>query len=297
MRWKKEHREEFSKNKCISVDAYSKAEENNNDRVVKVFVLFIISFFCFMSKNFAETDLPADKRLPRYAGKWYEQNSTALNHELGKYLESAGLALAEQPIEEGFPGNEPASNNILAAVMPHASYQYSGRTAAFAYEKLKGIKVQRIFLLGPSHYVPIKGGALPDQPIFATPLGDLSVDQEVIKELSHFPHFKIMSEVHVHEHSLEMQLPLIVKTFGHVKLVPIAIGSLSDEGDMRLMGNVLRRFLHDGDLVIVSSDFTHYGPRYEYQPFVENIPQNVRALDEEAFHCLAEPDLSTFCKI
>ncbi len=92
-----------------------------------------------------------------------------------------------------------------------------------------------------------------------------------------------MPEVHKKEHSLELQLPLIYKTFGTVELVPVVIGQLEDEIEVRLLGGVLKRFLREGDVVVVSSDFCHVGPRYQYQPFKDNIKGNVFVLDKEAY--------------
>jgi AmmeMemoRadiSam system protein B/AmmeMemoRadiSam system protein A len=249
----------------------------------------------FMTDSFGETNYSLEgKRQPHFAGVWYEANPEQLNTQLTEYLKNADNELAQHPVDQSFAGNEPPTQNIVAAIVPHAAYYYSGQTAAFAYDKLKGLKVDRIFLLGPSHYSAFRGCALPTDSVFATPLGDLQVDQGVIEELCHFPSFKQMPEVHAQEHSLELQLPLIRKTFGDIKIVPITIGNLSDESDIRLVGRVLRRYIRKGDLVIVSSDFTHYGPRYDFQPFKENIPQNIRKLDEDAFKCLLQPDLKAF---
>jgi AmmeMemoRadiSam system protein B/AmmeMemoRadiSam system protein A len=248
-----------------------------------------------MTKSFGETNYSLEgKRPPHFAGVWYEANPEQLNTQLSEYLKNADNEMAVHPVEQTFADNQPCTQNIVAAIVPHAAYYYSGQTAAFAYEKLNGIRVDRIFLLGPSHYTAFRGCALPTDSVFATPLGDLQVDQEVIKELCHFPSFKQMPEVHSQEHSLELQLPLIRKIFGDVKIVPITVGNLSDESEIRQVGRILKRYIHNGDLVIVSSDFTHYGPRYDFQPFKDNIPQNIRKLDEDAFKCLGQPDLKAF---
>jgi hypothetical protein len=192
---------------------------------------------------------------------------------------------------------------ILAIIVPHAGYLFSGQTAAFSYECASKHKVKRVFLLGPSHYAGFRGAALPSERAFATPLGDLQVDRNVIEELrtarvedgqQTFPGFEIMPEVHRREHSLEMQLPFIKESFGDVKIVPIIVGILSEDNEIEQMGQVLRRQLTPDDLVIVSSDFTHYGPRYQYEPFKTNIRESVKHLDEEAFACLNGLDVPKF---
>jgi AmmeMemoRadiSam system protein B/AmmeMemoRadiSam system protein A len=236
----------------------------------------------------------SQKRQASFAGTWYEADSTKLRAQICSFLANAQAAMLKKPIEPGFNHNFEPGSPVLAIVSPHAGYMFSGSTAAFAYEQAKRQKPKRIFLMGPSHYVGFDGAVLPTETLFATPLGDLSVDKDVVEELSDFPLFRKSSQVHTREHSLEMQLPFIRETFGDVKIVPIIIGSLPDEMDVQLMGQILRRYLRSGDLIVVSSDFTHYGPRYEYEPFLSDWKENVRKLDSEAFEHLSRRDLTGF---
>ena len=129
---------------------------------------------------------------------------------------------------------------------------------------------------------------------FVTPLGDLPVDTKTINELKDFPLFHLAPDIHRQEHSLEMQLPFIKQAFGSVALVPIIVGTLRSEQEMLLTGRILSRYLTDGDIVLVSSDFTHYGPRYDFVPFIEDAPKYVRELDEGAFEQLKNCDLRGF---
>jgi hypothetical protein len=171
---------------------------------------------------------------------------------------------------------------------------FSGQTAAFAYQEARLQKPKRIFLFGPSHYVGFEGAMLPTETAFSTPLGDLQVDVAVINELKELPLFRVSSEVHKREHSLEMQLPLIKETFGDVQIVPIIVGNLGDETEVAMIGAMVKRFLRSGDLIVVSSDFTHFGPRYDFEPFHTNLKENIRKLDSEAFHHLNQADLRGF---
>ena len=104
--------------------------------------------------------------------------------------------------------------------------------------------------------------------------------------------------MHKREHSLELQLPFIKQTFDDALIVPIIVGQLEDAGEIRLAAQMIRRYVEEGDLVIVSSDFTHYGPRYQYEPFkgtaTKDLPQEIKDLDESAFKSLAKADLDAF---
>lgn len=236
----------------------------------------------------------SQKRHAAFAGTWYEADAKKLRAQLSTFLSRAKETLKQKPIESDFTCNFEPSSPLLAIVSPHAGYMFSGQTAAFAYEQAKQQKPKRIFLLGPSHYVGFDGAVLPTENSFATPLGDLQIDTDVVQELSDFPLFRQSSEVHRKEHSLEMQLPFIRETFGEVKIVPIIVGTLSDEMDVQLMAQILRRYLRQDDLIVVSSDFTHFGPRYDYEPFHSDLKDNLRKLDGEAFEHLSNHDLPGF---
>lgn len=224
-------------------------------------------------------------RRAQYAGSWYEEDPAKLSSELSAFLTKASSSLST--------GTTNGDARTMAIISPHAGYMFSGSTAAFSYQSARLHPVKRVFLLGPSHHVALKGVALPQAVSFATPLGNLSVDKEIIEELTAYPLFTIQPEVHRVEHSLELQLPFVVQTFGtNVKIVPLVIGYLNDETEIRLIAEIVRGFLTEDDIVVVSSDFTHYGPRYDYQPFKTDVRANIAKLDREAFEHLSKLDLN-----
>jgi MEMO1 family protein len=235
-------------------------------------------------------------RHPMYAGSWYEADEEKLRAQLESMLKKAQPVVDAQAAGKLTQANPPLSRPVMAIVVPHAGYSFSGQGAAYSYKALEGQPVKRVFLLGPSHHVPFQGAALPSAVTFQTPLGDLDVDIEVVNQLKDYPQFKRMPDVHKVEHSLEMQLPFIKQTFGDVKIVPICVGLLADDTEMRLMAEILKGYIRTGDLVVVSSDFTHYGPRYDYMPFKDNVKENIRKLDSKAFEHLSNVDLNAFVK-
>lgn len=221
----------------------------------------------------------------QFAGSWYEADSGKLSAQLNDYLLQASKELKQ----EQTPTN--SQSTLLAIVAPHAGYAFSGKTAAYSYQEAKSYHPKRIFLMGPSHYSKLRGVALPLSISYETPLGNLDVDKEVVSELKAYPSFSIQPEVHRNEHSLEMQLPFIRQTFGDVKIVPLIVGELSDQSEVRLVAEELKGFVRKDDLIVVSSDFTHYGPRYDYVPFKDNVPANIEKLDKEAFGYLSRLDV------
>jgi MEMO1 family protein len=67
-----------------------------------------------------------------------------------------------------------------ALIAPHAGYVYSGRVAGAAFAKLRasGQTITRVVLIGPAHYVDLKGIAAPRVDAFETPLSRVPVDTE-----------------------------------------------------------------------------------------------------------------------
>lgn len=224
-----------------------------------------------------------DTRRSQYAGTWYESDPEKLCMQLNSYLNQAARDLETTAVKQ--------PETTLAIVCPHAGYAYSGRTAAYSYQSARRTKPLRIILLGPSHHIALRGVALPSAVSFETPFGELTVDQEMIGELKAYPIFTMQPEVHRVEHSLELQLPFIKQTFGDVKIVPLVIGQLNDEPEIRLVAEILKGYVQQDDLIVVSSDFTHYGPRYDYQPFNSDIRGNIERLDKEAFKHLSKADV------
>lgn len=269
-----------------------------------------MSGFRFFSKK----KNPGTKvREARYAGSWYESDKKKLDEQLEEFLQSASGTLSRRPVHAHFQEPDLArlhqESSLLAIVSPHAGFMFSGQTAAFGFARARekssltqsensqnASAVKRVILLGPSHYTGFEGAALSDSTAFETPFGDLPVDQKTVEELADFPLFRYMQEVHRKEHSLELQLPLIYKTFGPVEIVPVIIGQLEDAMETRLIAGTLQRILKEGDMVVVSSDFCHIGPRYQYEPFSrsDNLKENVFNLDKQAYSYISAHDLEGF---
>jgi AmmeMemoRadiSam system protein B/AmmeMemoRadiSam system protein A len=235
-------------------------------------------------------------RKTRYAGSWYEGDGTKLKTQLIDMLAKAQPLIDPKSAMKLSAQNHNLTQPVLAIIAPHAGYAYSGMAAAHSYKSLGSQKVKRVILLGPSHHVAFRGVVLPASPIYDTPLGPLQVDMTMVNDLKEYPMFAIAPDVQNVEHSLELQLPFIKQVFGNPEIVPLVIGTLSDEAEIRSLAGTLKQRLRPGDLVVVSSDFTHFGERYDYVPFKDNTKENVRKLDARAFSYIEHEDLEGFLK-
>ena len=190
--------------------------------------------------------------------------------------------------------SEQKLDNIIALISPHAGYRYSGQTAAYGYKEVEGKQYDRVIVLGPSHGVYMNNMlSVPSETHYATPLGEIPIDTAFIKQLERFPWFKDFPATRNTEHSVEIQFPFLQDVLKDFKLVPIVVGQL-DALTIKKVGQTLRSLIGDKTLVVASSDFTHYGQRFGYVPFKEDVPNNIKKLDMGAIDAIRKKDLDGF---
>lgn len=181
------------------------------------------------------------------AGRFYPSRPEELRSRL-----TALLARAAPP----GPDEDPPK----ALVAPHAGIAYSGAVAAAAYRRLQPLRgtVSRAVLLGPAHFVPLPGLALPTSAAFATPLADVRVDREFGDRVARLPGVSFSDAAHAPEHSLEVQLPFLIASLGDVAIVPLAVGDALDED----LDDALAVLWGGREtVVVVSTDLSHFHDR------------------------------------
>jgi len=238
-----------------------------------------------------------------FAGSWYPEDPVALQKLFEELQKRAKLrSHGNFGITKSDAQTNSISPPISAIVAPHAAYRYSGIAAMHAYLEAKQNcpnNLKRIILIGPLHgkyETNLNGAVLPSAKAFATPFGKLKLDTEAIQQLANLPHFVVDEKAHDVEHSIEMQLPLVQYTFKEVPILPILITHGNSQETLASIATGLKSILQDGDLVITSGDMTHWGEMYNYQPFTENVRDNVQKLDGEAYSHIASLDAAGFSK-
>lgn len=170
-----------------------------------------------------------------------------------------------------------------AIIVPHAGYIYSGPTAALAYARLwAGRKtIRRVVLLGPVHRVPVCGLALPGVESFATPLGNIEVDQAAVAAITPLHQVVVSPAAHALEHSLEVQLPFLQLVLDDFKLVPLAVGDATPAE----VAQVLEALWGGPEtLIVISSDLSHFLPYRAAQVVDQETVQSILAMDGELTH-------------
>jgi hypothetical protein len=194
----------------------------------------------------SETIQAGKVRPAAVAGRFYPDDPAELRELVN------GL-LAQVP-----PATGPGPKALIA---PHAGYLYSGPIAASAYAQLipASDQIERVVLLGPSHYVAVEGLATSSADGFATPLGVVPVDVEAVRQVRALSQVRESDEAHEYEHSLEVQLPFLQTVLGAFALVPLAVGEATAEE----VSQVLEALWGGPETrVVISSDLSHY---YDFQ--------------------------------
>ena len=135
----------------------------------------------------------------------------------GQFYPGSGAELEHQLDDMLHPENE---LSVLGAVVPHAGYIYSGQVAAEVYSRLP--KAETYVIIGPNHHGLGSPVAL-SRDSWRTPLGVVLPDLELADALagSIIDHDET---AHLHEHSIEVQIPFLQKRFSDFKILPICMG-------------------------------------------------------------------------
>lgn len=185
------------------------------------------------------------------------------------------------------PGAVPRVNSgglreIVAIVVPHAGYYYSGPVAAHAYNELADDGVpDTAVILGPNHTgyghpVSVWVGA-----VWNTPFGEVEINEALARRLLGGV-IEADETAHMHEHSVEVQLPWLQHLYESVRIVPIAMLA-QDIETARAVGKAISR--SDDNLIIVaSSDFTHYEPHNIAMERDGSVIEAIVNLDEEELY-------------
>jgi AmmeMemoRadiSam system protein B/AmmeMemoRadiSam system protein A len=214
------------------------------------------------------------------APRWYPADAETLSKQIEFFLQRATV----EPIK-----------NVIALILPHAGYRFSGQTAAWGLKTINK-KYKRVVIIGPSHYVPMEEMlTVPRATHYETPLGQVPLDLEFINRLLKHSIFLNVPQAHKQEHSVQIELPLLQYSQKDFKLVPIVAGRCSPN-TIRKAGSILKSLIDDETLVIASSDFVHYGRNYGYVPFTKNVPEQIKKLDMGAYEHIAKLDCNGFLK-
>ena len=146
-----------------------------------------------------------------------------------------------------------------AIIGPHAGYIYSGAIAGSAYAPVGALHetVTQVILLGPSHTMYLNGIAASSALAFATPLGNVPVDQSALQSILDLPQVQMLDAAHEREHGLEVHLPFLQAVLNEFAIVPLVVGDVTTTEVADVLG---RLWGGTETLIAISSDLSHYLP-------------------------------------
>jgi len=215
---------------------------------------------------------PAD-----HAGSWYAKSPEDLKKEF----------------EEWSSGIKP-QKGVRVVISPHAGDDFCGKNKVVALSYVDPKAFKSAIILGTSHYQGSRCAASTFTS-FDTPFGELKRSTGRLYD----PFYKICDPLTTKndekEHSFEMMLPMIAYHFGtNFKVFPMTFTGVVNDAFVDALAEIIRQ---KDVLVVISSDFTHYGPNYDYE-FKDmddkQINSKITSIDHNYMKIISRDDIKLF---
>ena len=237
---------------------------------------------------------------PSMAGAFYPADKEELKKAIDKCC------------EPGDDLNTPPAGRVVAMIVPHASLQVSGNIAGAAFRLIKPGDFDKVIVISPTHVAKFDGCSIPSVQVCRTPLGDIPLDGPTIGKLDLSPLIDLHAvyysggnpdrkfSIHENEYSLEAILPFLQVRLGDFKIIPIMTGDFfdmkqhPDQYALSSVAKTIKSYITDKTLIVVSTDLTHYGDRFQHTPFTDNIEEGIEKLDKEALELILDRNFEGF---
>lgn len=195
-------------------------------------------------------------RKPAVAGQFYPGQRDFCIDQIEGCLQAAAIS-------------EPLPETIVAGIVPHAGWTFSGDVAALVFSAIRQRheRVDTFVVFGAAHGYFGQSPAVYDRGSWMTPLGEIAIDEELAEAV--LSHGGAVSDTGAHgfEHSIEVQVPFIQHLFAGAKILPIIVPPREQAIALgRHIGQICRRGKDKKIVCVGSTDLTHYGPRYGFVP-------------------------------
>lgn len=254
-------------------------------KIIKILV--VISFIIIKTETNLAKLVLANKK-SHLSSTWYAQDKNKLEKDLDFYLNTA---------KKDF-GVKTNPNKVKVIIAPHAGFYYSGLCAATAYQTLlknnkQNEKIKNVIILAPSHTKTFNNIAIPNFTSYQTVLGKVDVNKNKLEKLKTNNNFKQIKNLFNKEHAIEIQLPFLQKTIKNFKIVPLIVGKIAENNYPQIV-NTIKTIVDDYTLIVISTDFIHYGKDYNYTPFKRDVLDFIRFVDSAALEAVGKQSFSKF---
>ena len=216
----------------------------------------------------------SDIRHSTIAGRWYPGDARQLRVDIDRYVKSADLP---EIIGE-----------VIALIVPHAGYRYSGAVAGHAFAALQSISPpDLVVVVSPMHgfhRAPLLTSA---HKAYSTPLGEIPIDttalQTLHEQLKDMLGYGLTAIRFDDEHALEIELPFLQQILSApFSLLPVMVRNQNVQV-MRKLGIALAKTLEGcNSLVVASTDLSHFYPQEKAKTLDAEILKHIEALNPVA---------------
>ncbi len=206
------------------------------------------------------------------AGRWYPADPLKLRASVAAYVSQASV--------------RPIPGRLLAVIVPHAGYLYSGGVAGYAFRAMKdaGCADRTVVVVGDTHTGNGSAQiAVWAEGAFETPLGAISVDEAAARSIvAADERIEFDRDAFRAEHPVENQLPFVKVVCPGAPIVPVVIRNPSLQNADLLARVLVRAFGESVPLVVASTDLSHYHPYEEARQIDQVALQAIESLDPQA---------------
>lgn len=160
------------------------------------------------------------------------------------------------------------TEQVFGGLLPHAGWPCSGAVAAAVFSACGGQPPpETVVLFGAVHRSRGKHPAMFATGRWQSPLGSIEIDSRLAERvLSHTSLILDDPYAHEPEHSIEVQVPFVQRTFPGSKLLPIMVPPIESAVEAgRCVAYTVQSYGYRA-LMLATSDLTHYGQDYGFTP-------------------------------
>lgn len=179
---------------------------------------------------------------------WYPETSSAVE----EFIEQAKDKIIQ---EKTF------KKNAKVCVVPHAGWSFSGKIALSALLRLQS-KAETLIVIG-GHLGPSSQPLMMMDDGVETPLGILPIDVSFRNLL--LESIPCKSDVYP-DNTVEVQLPFLHYLFPSCQIIWMRLPAEMESYSIGKTIGAIAEAQHKNVLVIGSTDLTHYGPNYDFNP-------------------------------
>ncbi len=221
-------------------------------------------------------------RPPAVAGSFYPAEA----EELSQLIH--GLLTNESNNRESWP----------AVMVPHAGLLYSGKIAAEVYRRIQIPEV--VIIIGPRHRPMGMEWAVAPHETWSLPGMSVASDPDLAIQLAEaIPDLHLDALAHQHEHSIEVQLPLLAQLAPQTRVVGIVVGAGNLERCRQFaigLAKVIRKW-RPKPLIVISTDMNHYASDSENRRLDEIALSALERLDPEVVYKTTSKHKISMCGI